>query len=150
MKIHYICRGNVVRSLTAEAYTKSLQLPDTEVTSSGTMADRHRDKDFTIKHRKSTLALLDRHGLSSYAKSTSDQVSQDKINDQDLVICVNQRAYDEAAELVTLPRNTMVWHIDDIGEGQRILGGDDRTKHEEAIFNEVKSNVNELLASIGN
>lgn len=150
MKIHYICRGNVVRSLMAQAYTKSLQLPGIEATSSGTMADRHRDKCFTIEHRQSTFALLDRHGLLSFTKSTSDQVSQEKIDDQDLVICVNQRAHDEAAELVTLPKNTIVWHIDDIGEGRRILVNDDRTKYEEAIFTEVKSNVDDLLASIGN
>lgn len=148
MKIHYICRGNVVRSLIAETYTKSLKLPNVETSSSGTMADRHRDKDFTHKHRKSTIALLDRYGLGLYTKATSDQVSQEKINDQDLVICVNQRAHNEAIELVTLPHDTIVWHVDDIGEGQRILVDNDRTKHEEAIFNEIKNNVKKLLNNI--
>jgi protein-tyrosine-phosphatase len=148
MKIHYICRGNVVRSLIAETYTRSLQLPDIEVSSSGTVADRHRDRDFTIEHRKRTLALLDRHGLSSYAKSISSQISQKEIDKQDLVVCVNQRAYDEAIQLVTLPKHTIVWHIDDIGEGQRILTSDDRTEHEEAIFNEIKASVDELATRI--
>lgn len=132
----------------AETYTKSLKIPNIEVSSSGTVADRHRERDFTIKHRKRTIALLERHGLGDFAKPTSDQVSQKLIDSQDLVICVNQRTYDEAIELVSLPPNTIVWHIDDIGEGQRVLASDDRTQHEEAIFNEVKSNIDDLLAGI--
>lgn len=149
MKIHYICRGNVVRSLMAETYTKSLQPAGVEVTSSGTVADRHRDKDFTRIHRKRTIDLLNRHKLGSYVKTASNQISQEDIDDQDIVVCVNQRAYDEATQLVKLPKDTVIWHIDDIGEGHRILGDNDRTPHEETIFNEVKTNVDQLMTSIG-
>lgn len=148
MKIHYICRGNVVRSLIAETYTKSLQLPKVEVTSSGTVADRHRDKDFTRIHRKRTAALLDRHSLGPYTKTTIDQISQETVDKQDIVVCVNQRAYDEAIELVTLPKNTIIWHVDDISEGMRIAANDNRTEHEEAMYQEIKSNIDRLVADI--
>lgn len=148
MKIHYICRGNVVRSLMAETYTKSLKISNIEASSSGTVADRHRDRDFTIKHRKRTIELLTRRGLDRFAKSTSDQASQEVIDAQDLIICVNERAYNEAMEIVNLPPNTIIWHVDDIGEGQRILTSEDRTQYEEAIYDEVRSNIDALLDSL--
>lgn len=145
MKIHYICRGNVVRSLMAETYTRSLRIPDIETSSSGTVADRHRDRDFTIKHRKRTIELLSRHDLDRFAKSASNQLTQEVVDAQDLIICVNDRAYNEATDIVNLPPDTMIWHVDDIGEGQRILSNEDRTQYEEAIYDEIKSNVDALL-----
>jgi predicted protein tyrosine phosphatase len=36
MNIHFICRGNVLRSLIAETYLRSLELPNITVISSGT------------------------------------------------------------------------------------------------------------------
>ncbi len=149
MKIHYICRGNVVRSLSAETYTNSLGIPGVVATSSGTVADQDRFEQFTIDHRARTVDLLKRHGLAANTKSTSDQVSQLMIDEQDVVVCVNQRAFDEAVKLVDLPKHTIVWSVDDIGEGARVAKNGDRTESEEAIFAEVKAQVDNLLIAIG-
>lgn len=133
----------------AETYTKSLKIPNIEASSSGTVADRDRERDFTIKHRKRTIELLARHGLGRFTKSTSDQTSQEVIDAQDLIVCVNERAYSEASDIADLPSNTVIWHVDDIGEGQRILTNKDRTQYEEAIYDEIRSNVDVLLHGLG-
>ena len=149
MKIHYICRGNVVRSLSAEAYTRSLDLPGVEVSSSGTVADQDRYEQFTIDHRARTVELLQRHGLKQTIKMTIDQTSQAVVDAQDIVVCVNQRAYDEAVKIVDLPDDTIVWGVDDIGEGERRAKDGDRTESEEAIFSEVTTQVDRLIGGLG-
>ncbi|MDN5275789.1 MAG: hypothetical protein JWN33_438 [Candidatus Saccharibacteria bacterium] len=149
MKIHYICRGNVVRSLTAEAYTNSLHIPGVEATFSGTVAEQDRNEQFTIDHRARTVKLLQRHGLNDTIKATIDQVSQGLVDSQDVVVCVNQRAYDEATKIIDLPDTTIIWDVDDIGEGERRAKDGDRTESEEAIFAEVTTHVDRLMGMLG-
>jgi len=149
MKIHYICRGNVVRSLTAEAYTNSLGITGAEASSSGTVADQDRHEQFTIDHRARTVEMLKRHGLNKTIKTTIDQVTQPLVDTHDVIVCVNQRAYDEASKIVNLPDETIIWSVDDIGEGERRAKDDDRTESEEAIFSEVKTQVDQLIDKLG-
>lgn len=148
MKIHYICRGNVIRSLSAEAYTNSLEIPGLEATSSGTVAERDCNEQFTIDHRARMVELLQRHGLSETIKSSIDQLTQTLVDSQDVVVCVNQRAYNEAAKIVDLPDGTIVWRVDDIGEGERRAKDGHRDEGEEAIFAEVTTQVDQLIGKI--
>lgn len=135
-----------MRSLMADAYLKSLDLPYVEVTSSGSVAEKHRDVNRV--HFGRTVTLLIRHGLGSYVKNASTQLDQETIDLQDIVVCVNQRAYDEAQKIVNLPEGAIIWHIDDINEGARIASEDNRDEFEEIIYQEVVANTNKLADRI--
>ena len=141
MKVHFICRGNVLRSLIAETYLRSLQLPSVVTTSSGTDVDLSSEEERAFF--ANTEDLFRRHAIGQYAKGTSDQLTQERTDNQDVTVCMNQRVVDEASTLVALPTNTINWDIVDIGEGHRIVSEDIRT-YEEEIFDEITAHVDEL------
>lgn len=145
MKVHFICRGNVLRSLIAETYLRSLQLPNVTTTSSGTNVDLSSKEERMFF--ANTIELFTRHGISRYAKNTSDQLTQKRTDDQDITVCMNQRVVDEANALVVLPINTFNWNIIDIGEGHRTVAEDIRT-YEDEIFAEIVTRVDELVAQL--
>jgi protein-tyrosine-phosphatase len=148
MNIHFICRGNVLRSLIAETYLKSLELTGINVISSGTNVnwDDPQEKEYLAN----TLAVLGRHGIRDYAKTTPDQLTQDRINShQDIVILMNQRVIDEAKDIVILPSNINNWDIIDIGEGHR-TDQTHRESYEEEIYQEITHKVNKLVQTINN
>lgn len=146
MRIHFICRGNVLRSYIAETYLSSLGL-NVSVSSSGTVAEQHRDAN--KKYFTRSQALLRRHGLSAYAKSAPEQLTQSFVTDQDLVICMNATVMAEARELVKLPKNTLCWDITDIGEGNRIPIHGDRAPFEAMIYAEITAQVDKLVKTYG-
>jgi protein-tyrosine-phosphatase len=143
MNIHFICRGNVLRSLIAETYANSLKIENVHVTSSGTNVNWNDPQE--REYFSNTLSLLNRHGIESYAKSNSDQLSQERIDDShDIIVLMNQRVFDEAVEIVTLPSHAINWKVIDIGEGHRTVN-DSRESYEEEIYQEITRKVDELL-----
>lgn len=145
MNVHFICRGNVLRSLIAEAYLRSLNLPNVTVSSSGTNVDLSSETE--REYFANTMALFKRHGLEKYAKDTSHQLTQDRANGQDITVCMNQRVVNEAKNIVTLPDNTINWSIVDIGEGHRTVPDDIRL-YEEEIFKEIAARVDKLAVRL--
>lgn len=146
MKIHFICRGNVLRSLIAETYLRSLQLVNVTASSSGTNVNLSSEEERAFF--SNTIALLTRHGMEQYAKNTSDQLTQERIQGRDITICMNQRVIDEAKLIVILPDNTLNWDIVDIGEGHRTTPEDIRL-YEEDIYTEIVAHVDELISGLG-
>jgi protein-tyrosine-phosphatase len=146
MLIHFICRGNILRSIIAETYLNSLQLPNIKAISSGT------NVDFSIPQEReffrNTQDLLKRHNILELAKTMPEQLTQERLCASDMVIIVNQRAYDEAKVLVTLPENTTIWSIVDIGEGDRVVANGNRQDLEELIYRELTSAVDVLVQSL--
>jgi protein-tyrosine-phosphatase len=142
MNIHFICRGNVLRSLIAETYVKSLHLKGINVTSSGTNVDWSDASE--KEYFSNTLALLEKHGIQTYAKSFPEQLTQQRADNQDITICMNQRVVDEASKLVLLPGKVINWNIVDIGEGTRVVK-DNRLTYEEEIYKEITEGVDELI-----
>ncbi|MBC7581758.1 hypothetical protein H7097_02715 [Aeromicrobium sp.] len=146
MIVHFICRGNVLRSVIAEAYLKSLQLPGVTVLSSGTVADKYRAVNIEAGYPENTRALLDSHGLTTDLKTHADQLSQDLLGDDQLVICVNALAYESAVAITQLPKSTVVWDIVDIGEGSRLAATPaQRQFYAEQIFDEITAKVDQLV-----
>lgn len=143
MNVHFICRGNVLRSLTAETYLKSLCIDGIDVISSGTNVNWSDPQE--REYFANTLTVLDRHGIKSYAKSNAEQLTQERIdNYHDIIVLMNQRVVDEAVKIVNLPSNNYNWEIIDIGEGHR-TNHDSRESYEEEIYQEIKYKVDELL-----
>lgn len=150
MTIHFICRGNVLRSLIAETYLKSLNIPGVTTLSSGAIADETRAANDDAGYMTDTKAVLTKHGLASYTKERADQLTQDRLSDNQLVVFANQIAYDEAAAIVQLPAAQIIWEITDIGEGDRIATtGAQRLIYTQEIYNEIIALVDELLQAQG-
>lgn len=148
MTIHFICRGNAHRSLIAEAYLKSLRLKNVEVLSSGTVADRYRAEN--EPRIPKIIARLNTHGTGEFAKAKPDQLTQERLTGSDIVICMNQIVADECKQLVTMPDNTLVWNVTDVGEGERMLHpGDDELKYFDEIYEEIAQKVDELVRKEG-
>jgi protein-tyrosine-phosphatase len=146
MTVHFICRGNVLRSLIAETYLKSLEIPDLSVLSSGTGVDKFCETD--TPNLLKTLSVLKGHGLAKYAKSKPDQLTQQRINDDDITVVLNDRVFSDASELVRLPANTIIWSVTDIGEGTRTGTLEDGRELEEVIFDEVVAKVDQLVREL--
>ena len=144
MKVHFICRGNALRSVIAEAYLKSLAIPGITTLSSGTVADCYRTQNEPTL--ETTNALLAQKGFGDLTKNHSEQLTQDRINASDLTICMNQTVYEEAKSNATLPPSTIVWDVVDVGEGIRTLDPNDKhTKYDDLIYLEIMHRVDELV-----
>ena len=146
MHILFICRGNVFRSLTAETYLRSLNLPNVTTESNGTNVNMNDPQE--REYFNNTLALLERHGIKQFAKDESHQLSQASVDASDIVVVANQRAFDEAIQQVDLPSNTVVLEVVDIGEGNRIATESNREELEELIYGEVTSAVDDIVADL--
>jgi protein-tyrosine-phosphatase len=142
MKVHFICRGNVLRSLIAETYLRSLQLEGVEVMSSGTNVDLSDANE--RQYFANTMAILKRHGIDQFAKPLPEQLTQQRADGQDITVCMNQRVVDEASRLVTLRAGTICWNIVDIGEGDR-MNTKHRELYEEDIYQEIVTRVDRLI-----
>lgn len=147
MTIHFICRGNALRSPLAEAYIKSLKIPNVTVLSSGTMANVFREANqSTIKR---VHALLSDLGMGDCAKDSPEQLTAARLQGADVVVCMNEAACNEARKIVELPKETIIWQIDDIGEGKRLPGSEaDLVPLTREVFEEVKGNVDQLIQSL--
>ena len=149
MTIHYICRGNAFRSIIADAYTKSLNISDLSVFSSGSSAAAH--KEINIPTYKRTLELISDHDIKDYAKDHyADDTTQELIDASDMVVCVNQIVFDElVANGLRLPIDTYLWDITDIGEPGRITKDDTTlSSYYEDVFVEISTNIDKLLREL--
>jgi len=146
MVVHFICRANALRSLIAETYLKSFELPNLTVISSGVITDAFRESDRPFFEE--TTQLLTAHGLEEYIKDDAEQLTQSRVDDTDVIVVMNDRAFSEAQDIVTLPKDTIVWDITDIGEGARTSGLEDGRQVEEVIYDEIIVKVDELVKTI--
>jgi len=131
----------------ADAYLKSLQLKDVTVFSSGCAADFYR----TLNEPRllNIIAHLSKHGIGQFAKTRAEQLTQERADTADVTICMNQIVVDECNREFTLPPNTIVWDIEDTGEGHRIIKpGEDQYKYTEEIYQEITQKVDELVQSL--
>ena len=142
MNIHFICRGNILRSLVAETYLKSLGLKDVTVTSSGTNVNWEDEQE--RKYFSNTLRLLNNHDIKAHVKDLPEQLTQQRTDNNDITVCMNQRVIDEASAIVSLPENVIDWNIIDIGEGHRTVETDKELYLEE-IYKEITDKVDKLV-----
>jgi protein-tyrosine-phosphatase len=148
MIIHFICRGNAFRSIIAEAYLESLELKDLSVLSSGTAATLHKARN--LANHRMTLELLEEHGIGGFAKADyGDQLTQSRVDKADIIVCMNQRVYDECLQCVTFSASPRVWSVADIGEPGRISDVEsERQLYREEAYQEIVGNVERLVSDV--
>ena len=144
MVIHFICRGNVFRSLIAEAYVRSLQIPNLTVHSSGTVAGR--DKEKNLINFPKILGVLKDYGVGKYAKEDyGDDINQELLDKSDIIVFLNRRAYDEARQHFVLPNKILIWDVADIDDVGRPPENDIELRaFIEAAYDEITKNVDNL------
>jgi protein-tyrosine-phosphatase len=148
MIVHFICRGNSFRSIIAEAYLNSLEIKDSRVLSSGTVAESN--KTGNLPYYRMTLDLLERHGIREFAKSGyGDQLTQSLLEEADITVCMNRRVYDDCLRFVTFPASPQIWSVADIGEPGRISDVEaEKLAFREEAYQEIVKNVDRLISEI--
>jgi len=113
MNIHFVCTGNTYRSRIAEAYLKSKQLPNIEVSSSGTGAEKNLSGTITSY----TKDILEKEGILSYAKKTWTQTTKAELARQDLIIFMAKAQLDYCTNFLGfLPKKYEVWNVKDVND----------------------------------
>ena len=148
MIAHFICRGNVFRSIIAEAYLKSLELKDLSALSSGTVATSHKAQN--LANHGLTLELLKQHDMRGFAKvGYGDQLTQSRLDKADITVCMNQRVYGECLRCVTFSHSPRVWSVADIGEPGRISDVEsERQLYREEAYQEIARNIERLVSDV--
>ena len=147
MVVHFVCSGNSFRSRLAEAYLKSLKIPGIKVMSSG--ANTNLDKHDRITSYGAL--VLAREGLDLYASPDKVQLTQERLDESDLVVCMNRDVYrsclDEALEL---PKRTYIWNINDVKrftDSELEQLNDNRVpKVVQTIYEDIREHVDGLVA----
>src|SRR5690242_14265962 len=148
MIVHFICRGNAFRSIIAEAYLNSLKFENLKAISSGTAASV--DRPGNLAAYTETLGLLAKNGIREFAKTGyGDQLTPSRLAGADVVICMNQRVYDECQHLVGFPAGTRIWSVADIGEPGRVAHTEDgKTRYREEAYLQIVDGVGQLITEL--
>lgn len=145
MVIHFVCRGNGLRSTMAEAYLRSLQLPEVETLSSGTVIDEFKGMPVSPH----AIAVLEQHGIADYAKRVREQLTPERLAHGDLTIFLNERVASEAHMIAPLPERSAVWKVADMGEGSRqVKKASDAEHFSAAMFDEIKAQIDALVPQL--
>lgn len=118
----------------ADAYAKSLRLPGVTIMSSGYLADKLRRENEPILANV-TARLQDWGQVGAFVKPRAEQLTQQRLDAGDVTICMNQAVAEECYRSFKMPANTLVWDVDDSGEGSNVVKpGDDPYRYTKKIY----------------
>lgn len=148
MKVHFVCSGNYYRSRLAEAYLRSKQLPEVEVSSSGTISDFAYDLNGPISWY--ALRIMQKNGLIPFMKALPTETNAEMLHEQGLVIFMNDSHYEYAKSSLGFDGNYEIWNISDLDDfkGEKFWEDSKRMQATEKTFGEIKQKVDKLINKI--
>jgi len=145
MTIQFICRGNVFRSIIAETYLRSLQIPGVQVYSSGTVAGQDKAGNWA-DYQKVHAFLISQHLAQFIKPDYGEDINQALLDKSDVVVFMNERAYKEAAGKFHFPKDTQVWDVSDLNELPEVPETDQEIMQAvEKVFHEITTRVDALV-----
>jgi protein-tyrosine-phosphatase len=142
MKVHFICNGNAYRSRMAQAYFDSLNT-GIESTSSGGRADKSRERNVPGVTGFAD-DFLEKQGLHPDREKQPVQLTQEMLQDGDIVVIINDIVLDNLKAAFTPPSQIRLWDIADHDE-QTERSVEDHTAY---IFDKIKHNIDDLVAEL--
>lgn len=153
IRVHFVCTGNVYRSRLAEAYLRSKQLPNVEVSSSGIYAELNKHGPISWLSAR----LAKHHDLVPHLKPLWTQTTPELLNDADIVIFMTDKQYKHAQHSFHFQKTTYeIWGIMDLDDAGFKEGFIDnaydlkRIEHSEKTLKQIKQKVDALAAKLKN
>ena len=151
LHIHFVCTGNVYRSRLAEAYLRSKNLPDVEVSSSGIRAILNTDGPISWL----TARLAKHNNLLPHLKIQWAQTTPEMLDNSDLIIFMTDKQYTHAKNSFNFKKTTYeIWNIMDLSEAgfTEDLAGETndlkRIEHSEKTMQQIKNKVDALVVKL--
>ncbi len=152
MNIHFVCTGNTFRSRLAEAYLRSKNIPDVEVSSSGIKAHENKNGPITWYAAR----LIKHHSLVPHMSFAWTKTSPSHLKNADTVIFMDTAHHHHSqTKLGFRGKRFEVWSIPDLEDigfdtetGGNIHEDARRMKATEKIFDQIKSKVGVLVKSL--
>jgi protein-tyrosine-phosphatase len=141
-KIHFVCRGNVYRSILAEGYLKSKNIKNIEVSSSGINVLERKDE---IVYPWAKM-IAKKHNFYKYMSKKPTQTTSALLNKQNIVVFLNRDVYGEAKKRYKIDKSkTKVWNVNDNNSwGEPIIPIFLRWR----TFRKISNKVNELYSNL--
>lgn len=146
--IHFVCTGNLYRSRLAEAYLKSKQLSNIEVSSSGINAELNKHGPISWLSAR----LAKHHNLVPHLKPLWTQTTSEILAHPDVVIFMTDKQLEHARQSFNYKKTTYeVWHIGDLDDAGFHEGFIDneydlkRIEHSEKTFAQIQEKVDNLI-----
>lgn len=112
IKIHFVCRGGVLRSRIAEMYATTHALPSIQVSSSGIEAAKYYSDETYLAPQAAYIAKV--HGLSVLTSPKRSQTTAALLEKSDLIVFLSTDVYITAQEKFTLNlHKCVVWDVID-------------------------------------
>lgn len=151
MHIHFVCAGNVYRSRFAEAYLRSKQIPDIEVSSSGTAVTYNTPILGPVAWE--SLRVMKNNNLVKYLKPIQTQTTIELLRAADKIIFFEESNYLIAKnELGYDKDNYKIWEIRDIvplANNEHSFDDDiRRMKTSEETINVIREKVDQLISAL--
>lgn len=142
IRVHFVCRGNALRSRVAEAYARLLVGDRWIISSSGI------DQQLTPDQGLSAWAKIvgHQHGFDLQFSQTAVQTTTDILKTQDIIIFLSKDVFRDANNVYAFqPARTRTWKIKDRGDWRPNL-----TLHQKRnrMFKHIKRQVQQLVIDI--
>lgn len=113
MKIHFVCTGNAYRSRLAEAYLSSKQIPNIQVSSSGTRREEYKSVNGPISWY--SMRIMRNKHLIPFMSWNSTQTSKELLSQADLIIFFTEDNYEYAKKHFDFNGiKYQIWNIPDL------------------------------------
>ncbi len=151
--VHFICRGNVLRSRLAEALLAAHMVPGVRVSSSG--LDAVADLNGPISWQAER--ILSEHNLLRFASPHWQQTSQALLDSADVVVFMSRDTYEEARERLRLKAgHIIVWDVLDLWQRAgakhpmkpNFLPAARSQQLSDDIFSEIRAKVDNLAEQL--